>query len=230
MPREHFDQELRGLQNDVVRMGSMVAKMVLRAVTALKDRDIPLAEQVIADDDHVDALAYAIEDNVMILISTQQPVASDLRRLAAALVIIQELERMGDHAEGIAKLSRRLSKEPALKPLIDIPRMAEEGVKMLHLAIEAYVNGDQELAARVWAMDDVVDGLYNQVYRELLTYMMDDPHTIQRATNLLHVAHDLERIADRVTNICERIIYIVTGEPKYVHVPADVVSTSNGNP
>ena len=212
MPREHFDQELRGLQNDVVRMGSMVAKMVLRAVTALKDRDIPLAEQVIADDDHVDALAYAIEDNVMILISTQQPVASDLRRLAAALVIIQELERMGDHAEGIAKLSRRLSKEPALKPLIDIPRMAEEGVKMLHLAIEAYVNGDQELAARVWAMDDVVDGLYNQVYRELLTYMMDDPHTIQRATNLLHVAHDLERIADRVTNICERVVYLMTGE------------------
>lgn len=231
MPRDHFDQELRDLQNDVVRMGSMVEKMVLRAVTALRDRNVPLAEQVISDDDHVDTLAYAIEDTVMVLISTQQPVATDLRLLAAALVIVQELERMGDHAEGIAKLSRRLSKEPALKPLIDIPRMAEEAVKMLHLALQAYVERDRRLAARVWAMDDVIDGLYNQVYRELLTFMMDDPQTIQRATHLLHVAHDLERIGDRVTNICERISYIVTGDAKYVHVPpsAEPVASPNGS-
>ena len=216
MAREHFEQDLSELQGDVVRMGSMVEKMVMRAVTALKERDLALAEQVIAEDDQVDALAYATEDKVLLLICTQQPVASDLRRLAAALVIAHELERMGDHAEGIAKLSRKLSREPALKPLIDIPRMAEQTTEMLRLALQAYVERDQALAEQVWAMDDAVDQLYDQVYRELLTYMMSDPHTIERATNLLHVAHDIERIGDRVTNICERIMYIVTGQTKYV--------------
>ena len=216
MAREHFEQDLRDLQNDVVRLGSMVEKMLMRAVTALTQRDVSLAQQVIADDDQVDALAYATEDKVLLLICTQQPVASDLRRLAAALVIAHELERMGDHAEGIAKLSRKLSQEPALKPLIDIPRMAEQTTEMLRLALQAYVERDQVLAERVWAMDDAVDQLYDQVYRELLTYMMSDPHTIERATALLHVAHDIERIGDRVTNICERIMYIVTGQTKYV--------------
>lgn len=220
MAREHFEQELRGVQEDVVRLGSMVEKMVMRAVTSLKERDVALAQAVIAEDSLVDALAYAIEDRVMLLICTQAPVASDLRRLAAALVIVQELERMGDHAEGIAKLGRRLSKEPPLKPLIDIPRMTERASEMLRLALQAYVDRDIALAERVWAMDDEIDDLYNQIYRELLTFMMNDTTTIERATHLLHVAHDLERIGDRVTNICERIMYIITGQPYYVRSAA----------
>jgi len=220
MAREFFDNQLSELQHHVVRLGSMVEKMVDRAVTALVERNLELANQVIADDSQVDVLTYAIEDEAMTLISTQQPVATDLRRIAAALVIVQELERMGDHAEGIAKLSQKLSQQPPIKPLIDIPRMAARVSEMLRLALRAYVESDRELAARVWAMDDEVDGLYNQVYRELLTYMMGDPSTIERATRLLHVAHDLERIGDRVTNICERIAYIVTGDSAYVHAPA----------
>jgi phosphate uptake regulator len=130
MAREQFDQELRELQDDVLRLGSMVEKMVIRAVAALKERDVTLAQQVIADDSQVDALAYATEDKAMALISMQQPVARDLRRIASALVIVQELERMGDHAEGIAKLSRKLSKEPPIKPLIDIPRMADHATEI----------------------------------------------------------------------------------------------------
>lgn len=227
MAREHFEQDLRDLQNDVVRLGSMVEKMLMRAVTALKQRDDALARQVIAEDSQVDSLAYATEDKVMLLICTQQPVARDLRRLAAALVIVQELERMGDHAEGIAKLSRKLSREPALKPLIDLPRMVEITTEMLRLALRAYVDRDTALAERVWAMDDEVDQLYDQVYRELLTSMMADPGTIERATRLLHVAHDIERIGDRVTNICERIMYIATGQPYYVRSAAPAVAGQN---
>jgi phosphate transport system protein len=227
MARERLDQDLQTLQNDVVRLGSMVEKMVERSVRALLERDVLLAGQVVADDNQVDRLAYAIEDEAMALICMQQPVASDLRRVAAALVIVQELERMGDHAEGIAKLARRLSKEPPLKPLIDIPYMAEQASEMLRLALRAYVERDKALAEQVWAMDDIVDGLYNQVYRELLTYMMDDPACIERATNLLHVAHDLERVGDRVTNICERILYIITGESAYVRRPALAIAQAS---
>ena len=227
MAREHFEQDLRDLQDDVVRLGSMVEKMLMRAVTALKQRDDALARQVIAEDSQVDALAYATEDKVMLLICTQQPVARDLRRLAAALVIVQELERMGDHAEGIAKLSRKLNREPALKPLIDLPRMVEITAEMLRLALQAYIDRDMALAERVWAMDDEVDQLYDQVYRELLTSMVADPGTIERATRLLHVAHDIERIGDRVTNICERIMYISTGQPYYVRSAAPAVAGQN---
>jgi phosphate transport system protein len=214
--REHFDQDLQALQASVLAMGSMVEKMIVRAVRALTLRDTGLAGQVISADSQVDALAYAIEDDAMALICMQQPVATDLRRIAAALVIVQELERMGDHAEGIAKLTRKLCKEPPIKPLIDIPRMSEICVDMLHQALQAYLERDETLARRVWEMDDHVDRLYNQVYHELLGIMTSNPETIERATNLLHVAHDLERVGDRVTNICERVVYIVTGETAYV--------------
>jgi phosphate transport system protein len=219
MARQHFDLKLRELQDDVLRLGSMVEKMVMRAVTALRERDVALAQQVIAADSQADALAYGIEDHAMELISTQQPVARDLRRIASAVVIVQELERIGDHAEGIAKLSRKLAKEPPLKPLIDIPRMADCATEMLRLALQAYLEDDAALAARVWEMDDAVDDLYNQLYRELLTYMMSDPTTIERATHLLHVGHDLERVGDRVTNICERVKYIVTGQVVHIRAP-----------
>jgi phosphate transport system protein len=220
MAREFFDQQLMTLQHDVVRLGSMVEKMVARAVASLVERNVGLANQVIADDSQADVLAYAIEDEAMLLISTQQPVATDLRRIAAAQVIVQELERMGDHAEGIAKLGKRLAQQPPIKPLADIPRMADRATEMLQLALRAYIDIDYDLAARVWKMDDALDDLYNQVYRELLAYMMSDPSAIERATQWLHVAHDLERIGDRVTNICERIAYIVTGQSAYVHTSA----------
>ena len=216
MARQHFDQELRGLQQDIVRMGSMVEKMVDRSVKSLVERDVDLARQVIADDSELDQLAYATEDQALLLIATQQPVASDLRRLASAVVITHELERMGDHAEGVAKLGRKLSALPLLKPLIDIPRMGEVVTEMLRQTLDAYLHDDAAAATRVWEMDDQVDDLYNQIYRELLTYMMNDPATIERATHLLHVAHDIERIGDRVTNVCERIMYIVTGDIQYV--------------
>src|SRR5262245_49571830 len=174
MAREFFDNQLTTLQHDVVRLGSSDEKMVTRPVASLVERNVALANQVIADDSQADVLAYAIEDAAMLLISTQQPVATDLRRIAAALVIVQELERMGDHAEGIAKLGKRLAQQPPIKALPDIPRMADHATEMLRLALRAYIDIDYDLAARVWKMDDTLDDLYNQVYRELLAYMMSD--------------------------------------------------------
>jgi phosphate transport system protein len=148
----------------------------------------------------------------MILIATQQPMARDLRLLASCMEIISELERMGDYAKGIANINIRMGDEPLLKPLIDIPRMAQKDVDMLHRALTAFVNEDADLAKTIPPEDDEVDALYNQVYRELMTFIIQDPKTIERANWLLWVAHNLERVADRVTNICERTIFIVTGE------------------
>lgn len=220
MARDFFDQQLLRLQHDVVRLGSMVDSMLGRAVTALVERDTELARQVVADDSEVDVLTYAIEEEAMTLISLQQPVATDLRRIGAALVIVQELERMGDHAEGIAKLARRLCDQPPIAATVDVIDMAGTARHMLQQALRAYVNTDRALAAEVWAMDDELDRAYNEIYRALLAVMIADPTTVERATNWLHVVHDLERIGDRVTNICERIAYIVTGEAAYVHAPA----------
>jgi phosphate transport system protein len=216
MIRQHFHQELSAIQDDVLRLGSMVEKMVMRAVAALRERDVRLAEQVVEDDNGVDRLAYAVEDRVLLLICTQQPVATDLRRLAAALVIVHELERMGDHAEGIAKIGRRLAREPALLMPAEFDALADQANQMLSLALKAYIDRDTALAERVWAMDDRADELYNSIYRHLFGVMMETPATIERATRLLHAAHDLERVGDRVTNICERIMYISTGQPYYV--------------
>ena len=162
---------------------------------------------------------FDIEEQVMILIATQQPMAHDLRLLASILEIIAELERMGDYAKGIAKINIRMGDEPLLKPLIDIPRMAQKGADMLHRALTAFVNEDVETARAIPAEDDEVDALYNQVYRELMTFVIQDPKTIERANWLLWVAHNLERFADRVTNICERTVFIATGEIREVHLP-----------
>jgi phosphate transport system protein len=219
MAREYFDNDLRSLQHNVLQIGSQVEKMIARAVTALVERDRALADQVIADDSQVDVLAYAAENNAIALISMQQPVATDLRRIAAAIVIVQELERMGDHAEGIAKLSRRLGKEPPVPGVDAIPPMADRATAMLRQALRAYVDLDEDLARQVWEMDDEIDILYNKFYRQLLSLMIADQEMIERATSLLHVAHDLERIGDRVTNICERVVYIITGEIAFVRRP-----------
>ena len=212
MPRESFHRHLLELQNEVLVMGAMVDKAIYRSVEALKQRDLGAAEQVIADDRVIDQKRYDIEEMCIGLIATQQPMAGDLRVIVTVLNIIVELERMADHAEGIARIALMLGDEPPLKPLIDIPRMAEKARDMLRQSLGAFTNRDIECAKRICAEDDEMDNLYDQVYRELLTFMIEDPKTITRATRLVWVAHNLERIADRTTNICERVIFLVTGK------------------
>jgi phosphate transport system protein len=218
MPRESFDRHLRELQDDVLIMGSMVEKAIDRSMEALKKRDLELAHQVIADDARINQKRFEIENKCIELIISQQPMASDLRIIVAVLNIIVDLERIGDHAEGNAKIAVMIGDEPPLKPLIDLPRMAEKTRDMLRRSLDAFVNHDAETAARICDEDDEVDQLYDQVFRELLTFMAEDPRTITRATRLIWVGHNLERSADRVTNICERVIYLVTGKMQEVSV------------
>jgi phosphate transport system protein len=196
----------------------MVESAIERGVQALKDRDVELARQIIADDLKINRKRYDIEEKCLELIATQQPLAGDLRTIVSVLYIIVDLERMGDHAEGIAKIAVMLADEPPLKPYIDIPRMAEISTRMLAGSLEAFKNRDADRARSVCDEDDEVDGLYDQVYRELLTFMLQDPRTIQRATYLIWVAHNLERIADRVTNLCERVVYLVEGKVEELNV------------
>jgi phosphate transport system protein len=210
--RTAFHKRLREIQDDILAMGSMVSKATLRSVESLKNRDMDLAQQVIADDRKVNQKRFEIEEKCVELIATQQPMASDLRIIVAVLNIIIELERIGDHAEGIAKIAIMIGDEPPLKPLIDIPRMAEKTVDMLRRSLDAFVNRDAAAAKAISDEDDMVDQLYDQVFRELLTFMAEDPKTITRATRLIWVAHNLERSADRVTNICERVVFVVTGK------------------
>ncbi len=210
--RAAFHKKLREIQDDILAMGSMVSKAIMRSIEALKKRDMELAQQIIDDDRKVNHKRFEIEDKCVQLIATQQPMASDLRIILAVLNIISEIERIGDYAEGIAKIAIMIGDEPPLKPLIDIPRMAEQTVDMLRRSLDAFVNRDAEAAKKISAEDDSVDQLYDQVFRELLTFMAEDPKTITRATRLIWVAHNLERSADRVTNICERVVFVVTGK------------------
>jgi phosphate transport system protein len=210
--RTAFHKKLRGIQNDVLAMGSMVEKAVSRSIEALKDRDLDKAQKVIADDLKVNKQRFNIEEKCVQLIATQQPMASDLRAIICVLNIITEIERIGDHAEGIAKIVIMIGDEPPLKPLIDIPRMAEKVNDMLHRSLDALINHNVDMAKQIVYEDNEVDDLYDQVFRELLTFMAEDPKTITRATRLIWVAHNLERSADRVTNICERVVYMVTGK------------------
>ena len=210
--RTAFHKRLREIQDDVLAMGSMVSKAILRSIEALKNRDLDLAHQIILDDKKVNQKRFEIEEKCIELIATQQPMASDLRIILAVLNIVSEVERIGDYAEGIAKIAIMIGDEPPLKPLIDIPRMAEKTVDMLRRSLDAFVNRDAETAKKISTEDDSVDQLYDQVFRELLTFMAEDPKTITRATRLIWVAHNLERSADRVTNICERVVFVVTGK------------------
>ena len=212
MVRPNLDTSLERLTDDLLGLGSMVEKALAKSLDALKRRDLEASSQVIQDDDEIDRQCVQLEEHSIELIARHQPVARDLRRLITTLHIAVELERMGDYAEGIAKISLMMGEEPPLKPLIDIPRMGEKASDMLRRSLDALVNRDTVAAMGVLSADDEVDGLYDQVYRELLTYMLQDPHSIQRATYLLWVAHDLERVADRATNIAERVIYLVTGK------------------
>ena len=212
MSRVDFDRHLRALQDDLLVLGSMVEKAIAKALDALKRRDLAASRQVVQEDDAIDQQRFQLEEKCIELIATQQPMARDLRTLITILHIAVELERMGDYAEGIGKISLMMGDEPPLKPLIDIPRMAEKATDMLHRSLDALISRDTAAASQVCKDDDEVDALYDQVYRELLTYMLQDPKTIQRATHLLWVAHDLERTADRATNIAELVIYLVTGK------------------
>jgi phosphate transport system protein len=211
MLRKTFESEIRQVKDDVLVLGSMVEKALIDSVEALKKRDIKASEKIFAEDQEINKKRFEIESKLMVLIATQQPMAHDLRLLASCMEIISELERMGDYAKGIANINIRMGDAPLLKPLIDVPRMAQKGADMLHRSLTAFVNEDVETAKTIPVEDDEVDALYNQVYRELMTFVIQDPTTIERANWLLWVAHNLERFADRVTNICERTIFISTG-------------------
>jgi phosphate transport system protein len=219
--RKTFEMEIQQLKDELLLMGSMVEQQVLDAVEALKKRDIEASRRIYKADSKINARRFGIEEDVMILIATQQPMAHDLRLLASILEVSAELERMGDYAKGIATINIRIGEQVLLKPLIDIPRMAQKASDMLHRALTAYINENVDTARAIPAEDDEVDGLYTQVYRELMTYIMADPKTIDRANYLLWTAHNLERFADRVTNICERTVFIVTGENKEIGSSGD---------
>jgi phosphate transport system protein len=212
--RKTFDQELQHTKDEILLLGSMVEEAVMASMDALKKRDIEASREIYAKDEKINAKRFEIEEKVMILIATQQPMAIDLRLLASMLDVASELERMGDYAKGIANINIRMGDRPLLKPLIDLPRMAIKATDMLHRALEAFVNADAETARAIPAEDDEVDDLYNQVYRELMTFIIQDPTSIERANFLLWAAHNLERMADRVTNICERTLFVATGEIK----------------
>ena len=210
--RTTYHKKLRLIQDDILAMSSMVEKAISHSIEALKNRDLEAARQIIADDQKINRKRFEIEEKCVQLIATQQPMASDLRNIICILNIVTELERIGDYAEGIAKIVIMIGDEPLLKPLIDVPRMADKVNDMLHRSLDALINRDADAAKQIATEDDEVDNLYNQVFRELLTFMIEDPKTITRATRLIWVAHNLERSADRVTNICERVVYLVTGK------------------
>jgi phosphate transport system protein len=209
--RTAFHRELERLQDEVLVLGSMVEKATLRAVDALRGRNIAAARAIEAEDTLINRKRFEIEEAALLLIATQQPMASDLRQLAAILHIVTDLERMGDYAAGIAHISVQIGDEPLIKPLIDIPRMAEKATGMLRRSLDAFIERDVAAAESIAQEDDEVDDLYQQVYRELLTIMLANPRTIDQATHLLWVAHNLERVADRVQNICERVVFVVSG-------------------
>lgn len=219
--RETLDRGIKQLLDDILVLGSMIEHALIKSVDALKRRDLDLAQRIYDADIRINTKRFDIENEAMVLIATQQPMARDLRILASILEVATELERIGDYAKGIAKICLMMGKEAHIKPLVDIPDMAEKSTDMLHRALAAFVKADAETAQLIPQEDDLIDGLYNQVFRELITFMISDPSTIDRVNYLLWAAHNLERSADRVINICERTIYIATGHMKEIKVSDD---------
>ncbi len=218
MTREAYNKALEELKRELLEMGRMVSNAVRNSVEQLKRRDLEGSKKLIKGDLEINKKRFEIEDRCLYLIATQQPMAGDLRIIAAILNIITDLERIGDHAEGIAKINIMIGREPLVKPLIDIPRMSEKAVSMLERSLKAFIERDVDTANALCGEDDEVDALYEQVYRELIMLMIENPKIIRGATYLLWVAHNLERIADRVTNIAERIIFMVTGRMDEINV------------
>ncbi len=209
--RTHFDQEMRDLQDAILRMGGMVERNIYQAVEALKNRNLQVAQQVIDADLEVDELENEVEEECIRLIALRQPMAKDLRAITTAMKITHELERMGDLAVNIAERNVEMCEEPPLKPLIDIPRMAEHAQLMLRKSLDAFVREDVELALEVCDSDDLLDNLNEQIFRELITFMIEDPKTISRATRLVLVSRYLERFGDHATNIGELVVFMVEG-------------------
>lgn len=215
MLRKRLESELQRLSDEVLALGDMVIEAILESVALLKARDFEGSERLIEADHEINERRFDIESSILVLIATQQPMASDLRTLAAMLDIIGELERIGDYAKGIANINLMIGEEPLIKPLVDVPRMAEKACSMLDRALDAFARSDVELARAIPDEDDEVDDLYNQVYRELVTFIITDPqHAAGQANLLLWVAHNLERTADRSINICERVVFMATGGMK----------------
>lgn len=212
MTRNAFDRELRHLDERLQEMGRLVEEALVASVDALKRRDLEAARQIIEADRALNRRRYAIQQETLVVIATQQPMAVDLRTLAAVLEIATELERIGDYAKGIATITIRMGTEPFVKPLIDIPRMAEKARDMLHRALQAFGEQNVESARAIPLEDDEMDALYEEIFRELISFIIADPSLVDRASYLIWVAHNLERAADRVVNICERVIFAVTGE------------------
>ena len=218
MTRIEYLQQLQQLRDDVVAMASMVDKAIARSVDSLQRQDVQAARDIAASDHLINRHRWRTEDRALLVIATQAPMAGDLRRIAAVIHIVTDMERMADHAAGIAKIVIEIADEPLLKPLVDLPRMADLARGMLADSVTAFIDEDAESAREIAERDDEVDRLYDQVYRELLTFMLADPATINRATRLLWAAHNLERIADRVTNICERVVFAATGAMEEIGV------------
>src|SRR4030066_726162 len=218
MTREAYHKALKEVQDEVLKMADRVGKALKDSIEALKQRDLETSKRIIREDIVINKMRFDIEDKCLLLIATQQPMAVDLRVLAAVINIITDLERIGDHAEGIAKINIAIGDEPLVKPLRDIPQMSELGLSMLDRCMKAFLNRDLEAARQVCNDDDEVDALYDQTYRELLLVMIENPRTIQGATYLIWAAHNLERIADRVANIAERVVFMVTGKMEEMNI------------
>jgi phosphate transport system protein len=211
-PREHYVQQLEGLHTELRALGQLVIVSITRAIEALRRQDVEAAKKIVADDQRIDQAQATLEEHTLAVMATQQPMAGDLRRLVAAIEVASELERIGDYAKGLAKITIRNADQPLVKPLVDIPEMAEHAINMLGSALDAYENMDADAAHRLADADDRVDALGKQVHAELIDVIQADPSTAARAVDLLFVAHNLERIADRTTNIAERVIFMVKGE------------------
>jgi phosphate transport system protein len=210
--RSALDREFGEINDDLLRLHKLVDQAIARSLESLKRRDAALALQVIDEDAEVNDLRFKIEEACLALIATQQPAASDLRAIIAAMHMVVEMERMADHASGIAKTVILMGDEPLLKPLIDIPRMADLARQMLSDSLKAYADRDPNLAKSVAVQDDEMDGLYQAIFDELVEIMSKTPDSAPRATYLLWCAHNLERIGDRVTNIAERVVFVTTGD------------------
>jgi len=218
MPRETFERELHHLQDEILVLGSMVEQAVIDAVEALRRRDLEASQRIYRDDRLINEKRFAIENSCLVLIATQQPMARDLRALAAILEINTELERIGDYAKGISRINILLGKDPLIIPITDLSTMAEKGLDMLHRALGAFVARDADAARAIPSEDDEIDKLYNRIYHELINEMIANPTIIDHANFLVWAAHNLERLGDRVTNICERTLFVVTGEMRELDV------------
>jgi phosphate transport system protein len=228
--RQEFVHRLDEVRDAVLTMSSMVDKAIDLAVEAMRARDLAAAQAIIRDDQQINQQRFDIEQDAVLLMATQQPMASDLRFLTGVLHIATDLERMGDHARSIARLTIKLGDEPPLKPLVDIPKMAILCHDRLRGAFDALVTRDPDLAQRIAGRDVETDRLQDAVYAELLAIMTDDPTTVTRATYLLWIAHNLERVGDHITNICERVIYVLTGHMEELNVLRGDASSTGGAP